>query len=292
MTKTRPNLTGRRDWKLTDNFKKIIVSGNILEVFTYQKEPTGRDHSKEKIDAYNALDLENTSFEMITEDRTLERRLQSTREARNLTRRLALMNFNNEDKFITLTYKDNMRDLGKADKDFKDFVKRFKYQMGMDQLKYLAVRERQKRGAIHYHMLCDWKQEMKTEEEIRHFERVLGTGNWGVGIWRGGFVDIKPIDHVDNVGAYIIKYMTKNLSIELYKGKKLYLCSQGLERPKEYKGIEAEVLFATYNLGHKKEVFTNHYESEYLGTITYHEYNLSRDTQLQLSPDAQQAIFR
>lgn len=276
---------------MTDNFRKIIVSGNILEVYTYQKEPTGRDFTKEKNDAYNALDLESTSFELEQEDRTHERRLQTTREARNLTRRLALMNFNSDDKFITLTYKANMTDLVKADKDFKDFIKRFKYKMGID-LKYLAVRERQKRGAIHYHLLCDWKQEMKTEQEIRHFERVLGSGQWGEGIWRGGFVDIKPIEHVDNVGAYIIKYMTKELSIELYKGKKLYLCSQGLERPVEYKGIEAETLFATYNLGHKKEVFTNTYESEYLGTITYHEYNLSRDTQLQPIQDKQQAIFR
>lgn len=261
---------------MTDNFRKIIVSGNILEVYTYTKEPMGRDHSKIKDDAFNALDLESTKLELSAEDRTLERRKQSTREARNLTRRLALMNFGNKDKFITLTYKENMQDLDQADKEFKDFIKRFKYQMNIEKLNYIAVREYQKRGAIHYHLICDWEQEMATEDEIRHYERVLGTGKWGKGIWRGGFVDIKPIDHVDNIGAYIIKYMTKNLAIELYKGKKLYLCSKGLKRPLEYKGIEADALYAAYNLGQKKEVFTNSYESEYLGTINYHEYNLLR----------------
>lgn len=261
-------------------FRKIIVSGNILEVYTYEKEPLGRDFEKEKNDSFNALDLESTKLELSLEDRTLERRRQSTRDARNLTRRLALMNFGNTDKFITLTYKENMKDLLQADKDFKNFILRFKYQMGIENLKYIAVRERQKRGAIHYHLICDWKLEMATEDDIRHYERVLGTGDWGTGIWRGGFVDIKPIDHVDNIGAYIIKYMTKDLALELYKGKKLYLCSQGLERPLEYKGAEADVLFAAYNLEQKKEAFTNSYESEYLGTISYHEYNLVRTAEV------------
>ncbi|RKQ11170.1 Rep protein, partial [Oceanobacillus bengalensis] len=37
-----------------------------------------------------------------------------------------------------------------------------------------------------------------------------------------------------------------------------------------------EQIIKQYELDTKKEVFTNHYESEYLGTITYKEYNLKR----------------
>lgn len=181
------------------------------------------------------------------------------------------MNFTGSDKFITLTYAKNMQDLEKADIDFKNFIKRLKYRYKLKGLKYLAVRERQKRGAIHYHILCDWDIELLGEGHTRELERFIGQE-----VWKHGFVDIKAIGHVDNVGAYLIKYMTKNLSLELYKNKKLYLCSKGLKRPLEYKESEAEAIIKFYGLDNKKEVFTNAYESEYLGTITYKEYNLNR----------------
>lgn len=252
-------------------YRKVIVSGDVMEVYSYEKEPTNNPNFELKNDEYNALDLENTKLETTPEDRTEERRKQTVRDARNLTRRLTLMNFGNNDKFITLTYKKNMQDLTQADKDFKDFILRFKYHMKIKRFKYIAVREKQKRGAIHYHMICDWDVELVNEEEIRYYERLLGEK-----VWKHGFVDIKPITHVDNVGAYIIKYMTKNLSIELYKGKKMYLCSKGLKRPFEYKGEQAELLIKTYGLDTKKEVFTNSYESEYLGKIVYKEYNMKR----------------
>lgn len=257
---------------MTENFRKVIVSGNVIEVYEFEKQPKGKGQELLIDDGYDALDLTSTKLNLLDEvDRTDERRRQTTRDARNLTRRLALMNFTNGDKFITLTYKKNMKDLNQADEDFKNFIKRLKYHFDVPELAYIAVRERQKRGAIHYHLICDWNREFSSHDEIKHYERVLGEKVWG-----HGFVDIKEIDHVDNVGAYIIKYMTKDLSLELYKGKKLYLCSQGLERPLEYRGDEANVLYGAYDLGQRKEVFTNSYESEYLGKIVYTEYNLNR----------------
>lgn len=244
------------------------MSGNIIEVYEFERKPVG-NLSKSVDDGYNALDLENTQLQL--KDRTEERRLQTVRDARNITRRLALMNFSGSSKFLTLTFKENVQDITYADEQFKKFIKRFKYHFGMQQLKYLAVREFQKRGAIHYHLICDWNHAMDSESEIRQYERLLGEKIWG-----HGFVDIKQIEHVDNVGAYIIKYMTKNVMVEVFKGKKIYLCSQGLERPLVYCDQEAEEIIKAYDLGRKKEVFTNSYESEYLGTITYNEYNLNR----------------
>lgn len=252
-------------------YRKVIVSGNVMEVYSYEKPPINNLDFESKNDDYDALDISNTKLEFDPEDRTEKRRKQTITDARNLTRRLTLMNFGNNDKFITLTYKENMRDLNKSDDYFKNFIKRFKYKFKLKDFKYIAVRETQKRGAIHYHMICNWNVELVNEEEIRYYERLLGEKVWG-----HGFVDIKPITHVDNVGAYIIKYMTKNLAIELFKGKKMYLCSKGLKRPVEYKGDEAEMVISVYGLDEKKEVFTNSYESEYLGQITYKEYNMNR----------------
>lgn len=254
---------------LSHIYKKVIVSGNIIEIYEAEKEPYIPD-SRNIEDDYDPFDFDKTKLEPL-EDRTQERRLQTVRDARNITRRLALMNFTDNNKFITLTYKKNMKDIDQADKDFKNFIKRLKYKFKLEKLKYIAVREFQKRGAIHYHLICDWDIKFTTEDDLREYERLLGEK-----IWKHGFVDIKQMNHIDNVGAYIIKYMTKDIAVEFFKGKKIYLCSQGLERPKTFKGIEADEIIKTYNLLEKKEVFTNSYESEYLGKITYTEYNLNR----------------
>lgn len=257
-------------------YKKVIVTNHVIEVYEYEKMPIISDFSSK--DDYDPLDFENTKADLKEKvDRQSERRKQTVRDARNTTRRLALMNFTSGDKFITLTFdpkrvKDEkvLYDLDFVDTEFKKFIKRFNHHFKI-KLKYLAVREQHKSGRLHLHMLCDWKKEMLFEDEIRENERLIGEK-----IWKHGFVDIKQLDHVDNVGAYIIKYMTKNVSIEFFKGKKIYLCSKGLDRPLVYRDFEAEQILEAYDLETKKEVFTNSYESEYLGKIVYKEYNLKR----------------
>ena len=255
-------------------FYKVIASGSVIEVYEYEKEPVSPcmfSNDDDKHNEYEKIvlgdDLKNWIHEKV--DRTNERRKQTLREARNLTRRLALMNFGEGDMFVTLTYKENMQDIEKADDDFKKFMKRFRYKFG--DIKYIAVREFQIRGAIHFHMICNWRQFFENEEHVKETERWFAENIWG-----HGFVDLKVLDGVDNIGAYLIKYMTKNISIEAFKGKKAYLCSKGLERPLEFKGEEAENVLAAYGLLDKKEVFTNSYISEYLGQIVYKEYNLIR----------------
>lgn len=257
--------------------KKLIVCGNVIEIYEYEKPPKAPEGNFDSKDDYNPFDFENTKIEPREVDRVEERRRQSLRDSRNLTKRLALMNFNNGDKFLTLTFDPSrfddhskIRNLDFVDKEFKKFIQRFNYKF-KTKLKYLAVRETHKSGVFHFHMICNWEKDFSCEEEIRASERFLGKE-----VWKHGFVDIKTINHVDNVGAYIIKYMTKDLSIELFKGKKMYLCSKGLKRPFVYKDHEADLIIQQYGLDLKKEVFTNSYESEYLGKIVYSEFNLLR----------------
>jgi hypothetical protein len=183
-------------------------------------------------------------------------------------RRLALANFDENSFFITLTYEKNMQDVKKADDDFKKFIKRLKYKYG--DLKYIAVREFQKRGAVHYHMISDVKlPAWNNEKELKELEVYL----WQE-VWKHGFIDIKSITHVDNVGAYITKYMDKEFDDDRLKGCKLYLCSKGLKRPVVLRGEEA--LKRLEELEGKKIVFTSNYTSEYLGNVIYKEYNLKR----------------
>ena len=136
--------------------------------------------------------------------------------------RLVDCNFDHHTKFITLTFKQNIVDVAYANNEFKKFIKRlnyFLYKQNTQELKYIATWEKQKRGAIHYHIIFfDFPFVRKRDLET---------------LWSHGFVDIKKI-HVDskeNMGRYISKYFSKDLDLKEYK-KKAFFKSQNLKLPK------------------------------------------------------------
>ena len=106
--------------------------------------------------------------------------------------------------FITLTYKDNMKNLSQGKKDFALFIKRFKYHYPQFD-KCLYVIERQKRGAIHFHIIF-------FEVPYISFQVVSD-------IWGKGFVDIHCIKDIKNLGSYLVKYMNKREQKENLSGR-------------------------------------------------------------------------
>lgn len=285
---------------------KVILSGDIIEVYEMDKKPIApferiaeKAYSlREEYEHYKAdylyfskkgwrnkaefalqqmnfleFELEELISSKPREDRKEERRWQVVRDARNRCRRLATKNFSKANcTFMTLTVAENEDDVLKYDDEFKKFFKRLRRKYG--DCKYLAVREFQDRGAIHYHVLIDipflsgisqdkYKREAKEREVAR--------------VWRHGFVDLVPIEHVDNLGAYLVKYMTKEMDDIRLKGRKMYLCSKGLNKPLELKGLEAITILKALEMDNKKTAFENSYFSEYCGDIKYKEFNLSRD---------------
>lgn len=229
--------------------KKVISNGHILEVYEYENgcqfEYTGQGGRRKK-------DEEKS-------ERSEEIRKMSSRKARNNVRRQCLANFSEHSKFLTLTFAENVTDIKEANKRFKKFILRMRYRYG--DFKYLAVIEFQERGAVHYHMMSDlpYIANNKLNE-----------------IWSHGFVKINDIRHVDNVGAYMVKYMLKDVSDCRLEGQKAYLSSRNMDKPLEFRGDVADRIIETYELQDKEKVFTNSYESEHHGTITYSEYNLKR----------------
>lgn len=275
------------------NYIKVIDLGHVIEVYEMERIPVN-PHEIEKKDGYSfaqvSLDEETTLknnrlfYEEQKEnikhrkDRKEERRSQTVRDARNRCRRLALMNFSEKDTFMTLTFAENIQDVQYADNEFKKFMKRFNYKYNRKS-KFLAVREFQKRGAIHYHLLIDWKYPSSLEKEgLRALERELGVNTWG-----HGFVNLKPLKSqkkgdkpVDNVGAYLIKYMTKDLYEKKLSHNKLYLCSKGIKRPLVYIQDEARNLLKVKGIDCYSLVFHNEYNNDFLGNIYYKEYNSIR----------------
>jgi hypothetical protein len=238
---------------------KIIVSGPVIERYRYQI-PVKIGKRQKSIDPETGEILagENRG------DRKDEAKRTNSNRSRNEFRRLVLSNFGNMDKFVTLTFRDgaveDVTNVRMCNKEFDKFIKRMRRAYGG--FKYCRVIEFQDangRGAVHYH--CILTIPFVPWEELRE-------------TWGGGNIDITAIDHVDNVGSYVSKYMTKDLKDDRLAGVKAYATSQNMDRPVVHYGRAAERV--NRQLDQKKEVFANSYESEYQGKIEYTEYNMNR----------------
>lgn len=188
---------------------------------------------------------------------------------RNRIRQLVCTNFDSGSKFVTLTFNNShdfdITDVKACNAFFKRFIQRLKYRF--PELQYVAVIEFQDkngRGAVHYHMICNLPFVKKSELQE---------------IWRGGFVKINAIDKVDNVGAYVVKYMCKDTEDERLCGENAYLHSRGLREPVEvctWKGNSDEWRQIHDTLESETPSYSAKYESEYAGKIEYMQYNFNR----------------
>lgn len=263
------------DIEAPKKYKKMIMTGTVLEVYEMDIAPyqvASKPMKKDKPEWIEEWEEELAS-------RTLEERLSTVRyrdmlrllkehngriaanvyRTRNMIRRLALSNFDNGSKFITFTFAEHITDIGEANQHWTKFIKRLRRRYG--DFKYISVLEFTKAGRVHYHCISDLPYIAKKEL---------------ADIWGQGFIKINRIEHVDNVGAYLVKYMTKDLFDERFAGKKAYQCSHGLNRPIVLRGEMVEEIMQMYDLEHKKTVFESSYTSEHHGNIVYKEYNLKR----------------
>jgi len=126
---------------------------------------------------------------------------------------------------VTLTYAENMTDTKQLHEDFKIFWKRYKRKY--DDVEYLSVVEPQGRGAWHCHVL------------IRHngLEKVFVPPDEMSKMWGQGFVKIKSLSGVDNIGAYLSAYLG---DIELTDETMQVAVRMQNERKLEIKEVEVE----------------------------------------------------
>lgn len=205
-----------------------------------------------------------------TDEKTKQLHYANTNQKRRDTiRRLACCNFDNMyDKFLTLTFSDNKTDVQECNVLFKAFIRKLREVKHISNLKYLAVIEFQKRGAVHYHVLLNIPY--IPQNEIQD-------------LWGHGFVSINAIEHVDNIGAYIVKYMTKDNIDKRLRGQKAYLFSRNLHKPekvinhnfKDFDIMESKIL-DKYHLNEIQPIYASNFDTSKLGHCEYKQYNLNR----------------
>lgn len=221
--------------------RRVFVTGNVIEMYEYEK-PVFKGISKKRTGRANAP--------FTSEEIKNDNRAKTARRARTTVRRT--VNANPQlNKFLTLTFAENITDLDYARYEFDKFIKRIKTRFKGFQ--FVNVVEFQKRGAVHFHLLCNLP-----------YVNVNDLAK----IWKHGFVKINRIDNVDNVGAYITKYMTKDSIDERLVGKKCYSMSKGLKQPKEYTN-DGDIDELLENLDNIKRIHSSEFETEYYGVVRY-----------------------
>lgn len=233
-------------------YEKIVVTQGITEVWRYQKLNTKGGGARDGDGEHHEMNYKATQ-----------------KLRRNRIRQLICANFDSGSKFVTLTFNNShdfdITDVKACNAYFKRFIQRLRYRY--PELRYVAVIEFQDahgRGAVHYHMICNLPYIKKADLQE---------------IWKGGFVKINAIDKVDNVGAYVIKYMCKDTEDKRLCGENAYLHSRGLQEPVEvctWKG-DTDIWRQIHNaLQSETPSYFAEYESEYAGHIEYMQYNFNR----------------
>lgn len=278
----------------------VTQTGSIVEVQYMEK--MNHTATIRKLNADEYLEL---STGEIKEYKHIENRSQSYKSLRATFKKLRYLINNNfcgrkNELFITLTYEENMQDTKRLYEDMKNFMKRLKYQFkNSTTVDYLSVVEPQQRGAWHVHLLL----------RFNDLSSVFIPSAELATLWGHGFVKIKRVDGVDNIGAYLTAYLAdleltpETMAVAFQtghdvvekevdgqkkafiKGGRLHMYPSGMNLFRKSKGIaypEREIM--TY-AGAKKIVGSAqpHYKKKYeiqaddfSNTLIFEQYNLKR----------------
>lgn len=170
--------------------------------------------------------------------------------------------------FLTLTFNSEVIDLNVANPIFERFVKR--WTRLFPGLKYLAVPEFQtKSRRVHYHIMTNYpfKLSDKKNENFK-MERQFADK-----VWKNGFVKIVAVDRVDNLGAYISKYLTDSIFDPRYFKKKKFFKSANLAEPVVVDNpCDLKKYFSFFCLNSLILLYRKEFYSEHLGMIEYRQY--------------------
>lgn len=223
-----PALRERKNRMGSLRWCKAVETPSTVEVWEYSS-PVGRMLPDGSEDAQEERKGEREGRSTAEYYDAAKRRERHYKGVRWEIARLIDCNFDASTKFLTLTFAQNVTDIKAANREFSKFMRRLNrsvYKSDSTLLRYLAVWERQKRGAIHYHVVLFGFPYMPKRELQA--------------VWGHGFVKVNRIavDQRMNVGRYISKYFSKDVE-DGYKLKK-YFRSQNLKLPEESRWVSEE----------------------------------------------------
>lgn len=182
----------------------------------------------------NAQALNDEEQQFLSEKREEDSRLRAKGAVR---RRLLTVG---ADHLLTLTYRENITDLARAEEDLRQFLRLVRERYA--EFPYVAVWERQKRGAIHWHLGVPGFQDVRFLR--RCWLDVVGDGNGNIDV-RGPHGD-QP--SCASLARYIAKYILKGQE-DRRRGQHRYRCCVGIVVPKEVYRLGAISLEKAIEIG-------------------------------------------
>lgn len=285
-----------------DSLVTVTKMNHIIEVQHMEHRNVRANIKKLDKDRYlNLLTGEISEFE---HSQNRQQNYNSLRQTFKKIRYLINNNFNGQSNelHVTLTYKENMTDTKQLYKDFDKFMKRLKYKCkDKTTVDYISVVEPQERGAWHCHVLIRFNE----------MDKIFIPNKTLADLWGLGFVKIKALKDIDNIGAYLSAYLadielsgdnlgtlveekrevvTKQVEGKekrFVKGGRLHMYPPGMNLYRKSKGI---VKPERQNMRYKdiKKIVGSahpHYQKSYhienddfQNTISFVQYNTKRDT--------------
>lgn len=258
--------------------KKVIVSGNVVEIYTFEEgfyynepdffiEPSEKKQEKVFKKEVDISSIYRTK-------RNLRRLIEANSGAYSDGGRVLA------ERFVTLTFKENVRDLTVANREWNRFLDRFNrkfYERGY--LKYVGVPEFQKRGAVHYHALFFNMPFLKDAHKKL----------WDS--WGHGFVfreDVKK----GSLTRYLSKYIEKGFRDPRLKNRRRYLASRGLFRSKQVRDKE-HVDFFVDGLEPKDRVYEKLFMASFpIGKRVFYERFVVPVGKMPLVPEEAEVVPR
>lgn len=286
----------------------VTKMNHVIEV--QHMEKMNRKSNIKKLDKDHYVDLSTGEKKEFIHSENRQGNYNSLRQTFKRLRYLINNNFvgNPNELHITLTYKENMTDTKKLYSDFQNFIDRLRYSYKkQSSIDYLTVVEPQGRGAWHCHVLI----------RFNGLDKVYIKNSELRALWGLGFVTIKSLKDVDNIGAYLSAYLT-DIDIDeakdeetvfkvasegcevktkvvdgkekkFIKGGRLHMYPPGMNMYRKSKGILKPEREKIQYKDIKKIVgaATPHYEKSYHienddfeNTITFIQYNTKRNEKL------------
>lgn len=263
-----------------EDYVRVKRMGHVTEIMTLGSPPS-RHQTTRKLSKDQYLDLRTGE---ICDYKHLDNRSDDMRTVRrSIAQGRDMINANVDDpancRWLTLTYKSNMKDPKILYRDY--YVFRRRLQMAYGSCEYICAAEPQGRGAWHLHVILIYpgKAPYLDPEVISR-------------LWGKGFVKITALDDIDNVGAYLSAYLMdlpgseegekrsnkKGARLHMYPpGMHIFRWSKGCKKPdvqwmrgKEVKKMYANVGTLTYERGVLVQ------SGDYQQSIEYRYYNSKR----------------
>lgn len=243
---------------------KVVVSGNVIEIYEYS-EGYRKGYTLTEGEKSNRGRIKGAKSENYEVNRAIVLNRAKIALRRKINANVGQYGSEFTSKFVTLTFREHITDLTMANYEFKKFILRLNYEMfgakkARYNVRYTVIPEFTKKGRVHYHAIFYNLPYIKAD--------LLAE------IWGNGFIKVNKIDNVDNVGAYMTKYMTKEADNVMLAGRKSHFSSRGLFKSEEITEKEA-VEIIKESMPASKLKYSCEYDNEWLGTVHYQQYNLT-----------------